>query len=123
MDIPLMGGEYTWSNNHTWSRLDRFLISPSWELQFPDLNQKRLQRLCSDHFPVLLDGGGVQGGRRPFKFEDMWLKKEGFVDLVRNWWNSYLFKGNPSKVLAGKLKALKKDLKTWNEQEFGDITR
>ncbi|KAG6631925.1 hypothetical protein CIPAW_13G122500 [Carya illinoinensis] len=86
------------------------------------MTQKRLQRLCSDHFPVLLDGGGVQGGKRPFKFENMWLKKEGFVDLVRNWWNSYVFEGNPSKVLAGKLKALKKNLKTWNEQEFGEIT-
>ncbi|XP_035544681.1 uncharacterized protein LOC118348042 [Juglans regia] len=66
--------------------------------------------------------GGTQGGRRSFKFENMWLKMDGFVEMVRQWWNSYLFEGNPSYVLAGKLKALKKDLKIWNEQVVGDVT-
>jgi hypothetical protein len=29
-DLPLTGGSFTWSNNEnpTWSRLDRFLVSP-----------------------------------------------------------------------------------------------
>ncbi|KAF5449703.1 hypothetical protein F2P56_030120 [Juglans regia] len=67
------------------------------------------------------DGGGILGGSWLFKFENMWLKKEGFVDLVRQWWNSYLFEGNPSNVLARKLKVLK-DLKTWNEHVFDDVT-
>ena len=34
MDIPLMGGQYTWSNNHCWSRIDRFLFSPRWKRSF-----------------------------------------------------------------------------------------
>ncbi|KAG7967737.1 hypothetical protein I3843_08G114300 [Carya illinoinensis] len=122
MDIQLMGGEFTWSNNHAWSRLDIFILSPSWESQYPNLSQKRFPRICSDHFPIMLEGGGIQGGRRPFKFENMWLKVEGFVDLIRQWWISYSFDGNPSKILAEKLKALKKDLKIWNEQVFGDVT-
>ncbi|KAG6637694.1 hypothetical protein CIPAW_11G196100 [Carya illinoinensis] len=121
MAIPLLGGGYTWSSNHAWSRIDRFLISPSWEIQYPDFCQKRLTRLCSDHFPILLDCGGIPEGKRPFKFENMWLKSEGFVELVRRWWNSYQMQGTPSKVLAGKLKALKRELKTWNEQVFGNV--
>jgi hypothetical protein len=28
VDIPLTGGRYTWSNNHSKSRLDRFLYTP-----------------------------------------------------------------------------------------------
>ncbi|KAG2684095.1 hypothetical protein I3760_10G062500 [Carya illinoinensis] len=122
MDVPLMGGDYTWSSNQAWSRIDRFLISPSWEEHYPDLSQKRLSRICSDHFPIVLDCGGIPGGRRPFKFENMWLKHEGFVELVGQWWSSYHLQGNPSTVLAEKLKALKKDLKLWNEQIFGDVT-
>jgi hypothetical protein len=51
--------------------------------RFPGVMQKRLPRLCSDHFPILLDMGEVSRGRRPFKFENMWLKAEGFVDLVK----------------------------------------
>jgi hypothetical protein len=51
----------------------------------------------------------------------MWLKVEGFVDRVRRWWSSYQFQGSPSFILASKLKALKADLKTWNEQVFGNV--
>jgi hypothetical protein len=51
----------------------------------------------------------------------MWLKYEGFVEQVKKWWMSYEFSGLPSFVLANKLKALKADLKKWNEEVFGDI--
>jgi hypothetical protein len=51
----------------------------------------------------------------------MWLKVEGFVDRVRQWWLSYHFRGSPSFILAKKLKALKADLKSWNEQVFGNV--
>ncbi|KAG6638742.1 hypothetical protein CIPAW_10G055400 [Carya illinoinensis] len=111
MDLPLLGGEFTWSNGRGWSRLDRFLVSPSWEAYFPNLSQKCLPRVLSDHFPIVLDCGRINGRRRPFKFENMWLAAEGFVDKVRSWWSSYMSTGNPSFILAYKLKALKEDLK------------
>jgi hypothetical protein len=34
---------------------------------------------------------------------------------------SYEFSGLPSFILTNKLKALKTDLKKWNEEVFGDI--
>jgi hypothetical protein len=60
-------------------------------------------------------------GKRPFKFENMWLKKEGFGALVKQWWDSYQFQGSPSFIFACKIKALKMDLKKWNEEVFGNI--
>jgi hypothetical protein len=90
---------------------------------FPSVSQKRLFRLCSDHFLIMLDCGVVQRGSRPFKFENMWLKSEGFGDLVKQWWESYRFHGTPSFVLDSKLKALKVDLKKWNTEVFGNIER
>jgi hypothetical protein len=45
----------------------------------------------------------------------MWLKYEGIVEQVKKWWMSYEFSGLPSFILANKLKALKCDLKKWNE--------
>jgi endonuclease/exonuclease/phosphatase family metal-dependent hydrolase len=54
MDLPLAGGVSTWSNNLSWSRLDRFLVSPKWEFSYPGLLQKKLLRVCSDHAPIML---------------------------------------------------------------------
>jgi hypothetical protein len=53
----------------------------------------------------------------------MWLKVEGFVALVKQWWDSYLFQGTASFVLSRKLKALKLDLRKWNKEVFGNVDR
>jgi exonuclease III len=124
LDIPLQGGRFTWSNNRTnmsSSRIDRFLISADWDGHFPKISQKRLPRVLSDHFPVLLDCGLFQGGTKPFRFENMWLKADGFVEKVKGWWESYQVQGTPSFIFAYKLKALKGDLKKWNAAEFGNV--
>ncbi|XP_041001721.1 uncharacterized protein LOC121247439 [Juglans microcarpa x Juglans regia] len=121
MDLPLVGGEYTWSNGRAWSRLDRFLVSPSWEAHYPEVSQKRLAQVSSDHFPIFLDCEGIHRGRRYFKFKNMWLTADGFVEMVSAWWSSYQFNGTPSFILASKLKALKQDLKKWNLEVFGHI--
>jgi hypothetical protein len=121
MDLPLTGGLCTWSNTRSWSRIDRFLISPNWEARFPEAIQKRLLCLCSDHFPIILACGRNKGGRKSFKFENMWLKEEGFVERVRGWWESYNFQGTPSFILAKKLKALKGDIINWNKTVFGNV--
>ncbi len=124
VDLLLEGGLFTWSNTHTppsMSVLDRSLISLGWEEDFPESVQRLLPRPVSDHFPVLLDSGGIKTGRAPFRFENMWLKKEDFKDKVKTWWEDYSFEGRPSFIIACKLTALKEDLRAWNRQEFGDV--
>ena len=121
MDLPLAGGESTWANNSSWSRLDRFWVSPEWDFSYLGLMQKKLLRACSDHAPILLDRGCLQIGKRSFKFENIWLKEEGFVEKVKIWWDSFQFFGSPSFVLAKKISALKWGIKRWYLEEFGDV--
>jgi hypothetical protein len=83
--------------------------------------QKKLLRVCSDHAPILLDRGCMQTSKRSIKFENMWLKDEGFVEKVRIWWDSFHFFGSPSFVLAQKIRAFKWEIKRWNLGEFGDV--
>jgi hypothetical protein len=52
----------------------------------------------------------------------MWLKADGFKERVQRWWESYIFQGTPSYIVACKLKALKMDLKKWNEEVFGNMS-
>ncbi|RVW44886.1 hypothetical protein CK203_109627 [Vitis vinifera] len=44
----------------------------------------------------------------------MWLKVEGFKDLLKTWWESDNFNGFASFILAKKLKVVKSKLKEWN---------
>ena len=63
----------------------------------------------------------VKKGKIPFHFENMWLLSDGLKELVREWWTGYLVAGTNSHCLAEKLKSLKKDLKRWNKEVFGNV--
>ena len=124
VDLPLEGASFTWfrdSGLPSMSRIDKALVSLNWEEHFENVYQRVLPCVISDHCLLLLEAGVVQCGRSAFKFENMWLKYEGFVDRVQHWWNGYSFVGFPGFILAQKLKALKEDLKKWNREEFGDL--
>ncbi|RVW95180.1 LINE-1 retrotransposable element ORF2 protein [Vitis vinifera] len=98
-DLPMQGGVFTWSgglNNQSWARLDRFLVSPSWLDKFSGVIQRRLPRPVSNHFPILLEGGGLRRGPSPFR-------------------------GTASYRLAAKTKELKQKLKVWNREVFGNL--
>ncbi|RVW45034.1 Transposon TX1 uncharacterized 149 kDa protein [Vitis vinifera] len=73
------------------------------------------------HFPILLEGGGLRRGPSPFRFENMWLKVEGFLDLIRSWWREIEVRGTASYRLAAKTKELKQKLKVWNREVFGNL--
>ena len=51
----------------------------------------------------------------------MWLKFDGFKDLLRGWWQNLHFSGSFSFVLASKVKALKGILRVWNKEVFGRV--
>ena len=81
-----------------------------------------MSRGLSDHYPVSLEGRDIRKGRRPFRLENMWVQVNDFVEKVKNWWDLYHCFGTPSYRFAMELKALKGDLKKWNESEFGNVT-
>ena len=118
LDLLLQGGALTWSrgrNNQAWARLDRFLN------HFSGVAQSRLPRPTLDHFPILLMGGGLRRGLSPFRFENMWLKVDGFKDLLREWWQGSEVRGRASFRLATKMKELKQKIKVWNREVFGRL--
>lgn len=77
----------------------------------------------SDHNPMLLET--LEQRRRvnaPFCFENMWLTHRALEGLVREWWG-YSFSGPPLSQIDKKLRFIKKNLKVWNRETFGHLSR
>ena len=68
---------------------------------FKNATQSTLPRPLSDHFPILLIGGGsLVRGPTSFRFENMWLNTEGFNSLIDGWWKSFNVRGASCFVVA-----------------------
>jgi hypothetical protein len=91
-EIEMTGRKYTWSNDldpPTFEKLDRVLMSPEWDIKFPNVTIEALDRTRSDHTPLLLNGkvAALTGNHTLFKFEQGWLIRDDFHDMVSSIWD------------------------------------
>lgn len=73
LDIVISGPWFTWFNFQAalaMSKLDRFLVSIEWDDLFNPLSTLALSRLVSDHTPILLGGGTLSEGPKPFHVDE-----------------------------------------------------
>jgi endonuclease/exonuclease/phosphatase family metal-dependent hydrolase len=57
-------------------KIDRIFVSTDWDANFPLTRIKALDRLPSDHNPLLLDTGlGTSSPVKRFRIEKWWLEK------------------------------------------------
>ncbi|PON37349.1 Endonuclease/exonuclease/phosphatase, partial [Trema orientale] len=125
VDLDSQGPFYTWQGfrkgHLVMSRLDRAFCNDDFLNLWNQVSSICLPRSHSDHHPLLLTSlKDIPTGPRPFRFQGMWLSHPTFMDLVRNVWSRSFF-GSPFTILVNKLKALKRELKVWNWEVFGDL--
>ncbi|MCI04316.1 DUF4283 domain protein, partial [Trifolium medium] len=79
VDLPLIGRKFTWSriDGSSMSRIDRFLLSEEWCMQWPNSSQWCLEKGLSDHCPILLQDEVKNWGPRPFRMLNCWSEMEG----------------------------------------------
>eukprot|EP00253_Pinus_taeda_P013241 PITA_13241 len=128
IDLPSNNGLFTWTNKREGdlqiaSRLDRFLISDNAPHLGGDIISSILPISGSDHWPIELQWqrpGNTT--KRPFRFEYFWLTHPNFKDFVRQSWLNYQPSGTSKMArFQKKLQLLKKDIKHWNLNTFGNI--
>ena len=75
------------NNDLVQCRLDRSLANQEWLHLFPSASARYLSKGCSDHSPVMNFLDGVEWRKRPmFRYDQRWIKKEGFSTTVTSSW-------------------------------------
>ncbi|GJY17572.1 RNA-directed DNA polymerase, eukaryota, reverse transcriptase zinc-binding domain protein [Tanacetum coccineum] len=89
VDIRIGGRSFTWMNKAgtKLSKLDRFLISEEVTNLIPDIRITTLDRLWSDHNPILLHVTKEDFGPSPFKLYNSWLLRDGFDEFIKLEWD------------------------------------
>jgi hypothetical protein len=89
-EVARSGAHFTWSNRQrspVRCVLDRVLVSPEWETQYPLLSLRASTSLGSYHTPLVLDTGSVAPSRSSrFFFETSWFDIPGFKEMVAARW-------------------------------------
>ncbi|PWA57637.1 RNA-directed DNA polymerase, eukaryota [Artemisia annua] len=98
------------------SKLDRFLISENVLDSYPNIKVMALEKLWSDHNPILYvqknDYGPI-----PFRFFLSWLQRPELDDLVKNTWFGLSQQNiDPEIPFHIKFKEMKKKIKTRNKE-------
>ncbi|GJZ46699.1 RNA-directed DNA polymerase, eukaryota, reverse transcriptase zinc-binding domain protein [Tanacetum coccineum] len=112
VDLSIGGRSFTWMNKAgtKLSKLDRFFISKDVTIRLPDVRITALDRLWSDHNPILLHIDKTDFGPSPFKLYNSWLLRDSFDNLIKEEWE----------LLDSKLKChekfcrLKDKIKQWS---------
>ncbi|KAL3637594.1 hypothetical protein CASFOL_018762 [Castilleja foliolosa] len=75
----------------------------------------------SDHSPLLIEFQPSVQYKSRFIFQRMWLDHPQFHSLVEKVWNCSVT-GSPGYVMTEKLRRLRKGLKQWNWDVFGNVS-
>ncbi|KAJ6414222.1 hypothetical protein OIU84_006950 [Salix udensis] len=121
LDAGYEGNDFTWTNGKVMRRLDRIVFNPEWSDLFSLTRVKHLNRVGSDHCPLLLQcSQAVQSFSSSFRFLHMWTHHHDFLNVVKSNWD------HPSGSTGClnfwlKQQRLKSCLKWWNKYKFGNI--
>lgn len=126
-DLNCSGPKFTWTNNKQgnskiWVRLDRMLLNSAATNIFPLARTKHLNRIASDHCPLLLiaDDYNHPRGNRWIKFEDIWLSYPTCWKIVKSKWDKTDF-GNNAEILDRKCKRTLKALFHWSRNMLKEL--
>lgn len=116
LEIPSSTRGFTWFRGNSKSLLDRCFINPEWLTLFSGLRVTLLKRGLSDHCPLHVHNEIKNWGPKPFRFQNCWLTDPNCLKIIKEAWLA-----SSSSPMNEKLKAVRKRLKIWNRDDFGNI--
>ncbi|GJR54299.1 RNA-directed DNA polymerase, eukaryota, reverse transcriptase zinc-binding domain protein [Tanacetum coccineum] len=117
VDLLIGGRCFTWMNKAgtKLSKLDRFLISEDVIDLLPDIRITALDRIWSDHNPILLHVDKIDFGPSSFKLYNSWLLRYGFDNLIKSEWDSLDSNNSGFPIKCHEMfRILKANIRQWN---------
>ncbi|XP_058760862.1 uncharacterized protein LOC131634227 [Vicia villosa] len=95
VDPPTIGGKFTWRNSggSAMSRLDRFLLSDNFIIDWKVEGQTIGERDVSDPAPIWIKDNKRNWGPKPFRFNNLWFDHKKFFLFVEGEWKKIMMKG------------------------------
>jgi len=103
------------------SRIDRYLLSEEWCLQWPNYFQVALLRGFFDHCPLQLSVDEENRGPRPSNMLKCWQDMPSYKQFVQEKWHSFQIDGWGGFVIKEKLKLIKLALEEWHSVHAKNI--
>ncbi|CAD5323157.1 unnamed protein product [Arabidopsis thaliana] len=118
-EIKHIGYQYSWFGNRNdelvQCRLDRTVANSAWIELFPQAQTTYLQKICSDHSPLINSLMGMNWKSwAGFKYDKRWVHREGFTDLMARFWSQTA--ANTESSMMEKIASCRKEISQWKRR-------
>ncbi|CAN1165925.1 Putative ribonuclease H protein At1g65750 [Linum perenne] len=117
IDLGYSRPKFTWYRRNLKERLDQCCCSPEWCDLFPDSTVYHLERIKSDHRPILIqvcNNARFNRAPRPFRFNAAWLSHNDFPCFLDQSWKR-------GRGVSFALQDFQGSCLRWNKEVFGNI--
>ena len=112
------------SNNLVLAKINRIFVTTSWEAIFPLTRVRALERLTSDHNPLVLDSrDNVSFGKKRFHFEKWWPEKESFFKKVDKVWSAPCGETKSTEVCQFRVRFFRNMVRGWAANEVAAMNK
>ncbi|XP_059285682.1 uncharacterized protein LOC132039156 [Lycium ferocissimum] len=120
-EIRTIGGDYTWTNGHIFSRIDRAFGNGQWIMNLPQVEVVLFNPHFSDHCPLSFKMNCQPfAGKKPFRFFNHLVSHPQFMEIIEFCWASEVT-GTPMEKVWRKLHMIKQKLKKLQIKEFSGV--
>jgi len=113
-EIVLQGRKFTWSNmqpSPLLQKLDWVFTSNAWTMKYLDTSATILDRIPSDHCPLLVNISTNIPKPKAFRMENFWIKLPDFSEILQQTWGPPSHQTDQAKAITNKFKRLRKAFK------------
>lgn len=120
-ELPTIGRQYTWTNGHVFSKIDKALVNAEWVNSMVPRQVLVMEPSFSDHSPLSITLHQQRDKfKRPFRFYNCLTQHSCFQEKVRQGWTRH---NEGMRGIWNNLKEVRREMQQLNHQEFSGTTQ